>query len=62
MLTLLLYYVSVCAAGHWNCTYLECPGICSVVGGSHITTYDGKTFTFSGNCDYVLTKVCQYSR
>ncbi|XP_016322217.1 mucin-2-like isoform X5 [Sinocyclocheilus anshuiensis] len=46
----------VCAAGHWTCTYLECPGICSVVGGSHITTYDGKTFTFSGNCDYILTK------
>ncbi|XP_059391924.1 mucin-5B-like [Carassius carassius] len=46
----------VCAAGHWNCTYLECPGICSVVGGSHVTTYDGKTFTFSGNCDYILTK------
>ncbi|XP_016118050.1 mucin-2-like, partial [Sinocyclocheilus grahami] len=46
----------VCSAGHWTCTYLECPGICSVVGGSHITTYDGKTFTFSGNCDYILTK------
>uniref|UniRef100_A0A8C1GCX6 VWFD domain-containing protein n=1 Tax=Cyprinus carpio TaxID=7962 RepID=A0A8C1GCX6_CYPCA len=51
----------VCAAGHWTCTYLDCPGICSVVGGSHVTTYDGKTFTFSGNCDYILTKVCQYS-
>ncbi|XP_067236755.1 mucin-2 [Chanodichthys erythropterus] len=46
----------MCAAGHWTCTYLECPGICSVVGGSHITTYDGKSFTFSGNCDYILTK------
>nr|XP_055048924.1 mucin-5B [Misgurnus anguillicaudatus] len=34
----------------------ECPGICSVVGGSHITTYDGKTFSFNGNCDYILTK------
>ncbi|XP_059391918.1 mucin-5B-like [Carassius carassius] len=45
-----------CTAGRWTCTNLECPGICSVVGGSHITTYDGKTFTFSGNCDYILTK------
>ncbi|XP_073687675.1 uncharacterized protein [Garra rufa] len=45
-----------CAAGHWNCTHLECPGICSVVGGSHVTTYDGKTFTFNGNCDYIFTK------
>ncbi|KTG38571.1 hypothetical protein cypCar_00040556 [Cyprinus carpio] len=51
----------VCTAGHWTCTYLECPGICSVVGGSHVTTYDGKTFTFSGNCDYILTKVCSVS-
>ncbi|XP_056596653.1 mucin-2-like [Triplophysa dalaica] len=46
----------VCAAGYWTCTDLECPGICSVVGGSHITTYDGKTFSFNGNCDYILTK------
>ncbi|XP_077066319.1 uncharacterized protein LOC143720620 [Siphateles boraxobius] len=46
----------VCAAGHWTCTHRECPGICSVVGGSHVTTYDGKSFTFSGNCDYILTK------
>ncbi|KAG1928906.1 mucin-2-like [Pimephales promelas] len=46
----------VCDAGHWTCKHLECPGICSVVGGSHLTTYDGKSFTFSGNCDYILTK------
>ncbi|XP_057185195.1 mucin-5B-like [Triplophysa rosa] len=46
----------VCAAGYWTCTDLECPGICSVVGGSHITTYDGKSFSFNGNCDYTLTK------
>ncbi|KAA0724596.1 Mucin-5B [Triplophysa tibetana] len=46
----------VCAAGYWTCTDLECPGICSVVGGSHITTYDGKTFSFNGNCDYIFTK------
>ncbi|KAK9952099.1 hypothetical protein ABG768_017957, partial [Culter alburnus] len=45
-----------CAAGHWTCMDLKCPGICSVVGGSHVTTYDGKSFTFSGNCDYILTK------
>ncbi|KAF4094913.1 hypothetical protein G5714_023991 [Onychostoma macrolepis] len=45
-----------CAAGHWNCIDLECPGICSIVGGSHIITYDGKKFTFDGTCDYILTK------
>ncbi|TRY87240.1 hypothetical protein DNTS_031749 [Danionella cerebrum] len=46
-----------CAAGHWTCSYFDCPGMCSVVGGSHVTTFDGKTFTFGGNCDYVFAKI-----
>ncbi|TRY87244.1 hypothetical protein DNTS_031751, partial [Danionella cerebrum] len=45
-----------CAAGYWTCSYFDCPGICSVVGGSHITTFDGTFLTFSGNCDYILAK------
>lgn len=48
---------SVCESGQWSCTETNCPGICSVKGGAHVNTFDGKVYTFHGDCSYVLAKV-----
>ncbi|XP_015252018.1 PREDICTED: mucin-5AC-like [Cyprinodon variegatus] len=46
----------VCQSGHWTCAEENCSGTCSVEGGAHITTFDGKIYTFHGDCSYVLAK------
>uniref|UniRef100_A0A671PY12 VWFD domain-containing protein n=1 Tax=Sinocyclocheilus anshuiensis TaxID=1608454 RepID=A0A671PY12_9TELE len=54
----------ICAEGNWICTSIPGPGLCTVEEGSHFTTFDGKEFTFHGDCKYVLSKVrdCKESR
>eukprot|EP00079_Xenopus_tropicalis_P034852 XP_017948623.1 PREDICTED: mucin-5B-like [Xenopus tropicalis] len=47
---------STCVRGKWQCVDQDCTGSCSVVGGSHITTFDFNRYNFFGDCSYVLTK------
>ncbi|XP_021374155.1 SCO-spondin-like [Mizuhopecten yessoensis] len=46
----------VCTSTKWVCENKDCPAVCSAYGDSHYHTFDGKTYEFQGNCDYVLAK------
>ncbi|KAG7466777.1 mucin-5AC-like [Solea senegalensis] len=46
----------LCVGGQWKCVENDCPGRCSLDGGSHVNTFDGKSYTFHGDCSYIMAK------
>nr|XP_038957197.1 mucin-5AC isoform X1 [Rattus norvegicus] len=47
---------NTCSGGQWSCQEVPCSGTCSVMGGSHISTFDERQYTVHGDCSYVLCK------
>ncbi|XP_021363866.1 SCO-spondin-like [Mizuhopecten yessoensis] len=47
-----------CVKGQWDCTDEKCSRTASLVGLRHITTFDGKQYSFTPcSCTYTMTKV-----
>lgn len=48
---------STCKSRKWDCTKHDCDQTCTIYGEGHYITFDGRKFSFTGNCGYVFTQV-----
>ncbi|XP_072707738.1 SCO-spondin-like [Ciconia boyciana] len=46
----------VCRRQRWHCGREECAGTCVATGDPHYVTFDGRAFSFPGDCEYLLAR------